>query len=108
MNIVRVWAPSAKRVAALIGQHRLEMEKEGREAHGWWRVSTPEIVPGVDYAFFVDDDEKPIPDPRTRFQPHGVHGGSRIVDDRAFLWTDQRFVAPLLSDAVIYELHVGS
>jgi maltooligosyltrehalose trehalohydrolase len=108
MNIVRVWAPNAKRVAALIGQRRLEMKQEGEEAHGWWRVSAPEIVPGVDYAFFVDDDEKPIPDPRTRFQPHGVHGGSRIVDDHAFLWTDQRFVAPLLSDAVIYELHVGS
>jgi maltooligosyltrehalose trehalohydrolase len=108
MNIMRVWAPNAKRVAALIGQRRLEMKQEGGEAHGWWHISAPEIVPGVDYAFFVDDDEKPIPDPRTRFQPHGVHGGSRIVDDRAFLWTDQRFVAPLLSDAVIYELHVGS
>ena len=29
MNIIRVWAPSANRVAALIAQRRFEMEKEG-------------------------------------------------------------------------------
>ena len=34
MNVLRVWAPNAKRVAALIGQRRLEMEAEGRAARG--------------------------------------------------------------------------
>ncbi|MBV8357869.1 MAG: malto-oligosyltrehalose trehalohydrolase [Deltaproteobacteria bacterium] len=108
MNILRVWAPNAKRLATLVGQRRLEMEKEGGEAHGWWQVSTPELAPGTDYAFLVDDDEKPIPDPRTRSQPSGVHGASRIVDHCAFSWTDQYFVASALSDAVIYELHIGT
>jgi maltooligosyltrehalose trehalohydrolase len=108
MNILRVWAPNAKRLAALIGQRRLDMEKEGGEARGWWQVSATELAPGTDYAFFVDDDEKPRPDPRTRFQPYGVHGASRVVDHHAFTWTDQHFAAPALSAAVIYELHVGT
>jgi maltooligosyltrehalose trehalohydrolase len=108
MNILRVWAPGAKRLGALIGQRRLEMEKEGSNARGWWRLKTRELAPGADYAFFVDDDEEPIPDPRSRFQPHGIHGVSRIIDDRTFVWTDESFEAPALSDAVIYELHVGT
>jgi maltooligosyltrehalose trehalohydrolase len=108
MNALRVWAPNAKRVVALIAQRRLEMEKEGAEARGWWHVSAPEILPGADYSFLVDDDEKPLPDPRTRFQPYGVHGVSRIVDHRAFKWSDSGFSARPLSDALIYELHIGT
>ena len=108
MNTLRVWAPDAKRMAASIAHRRLEMEKEGGEARGWWQVSAPEILPGADYAFLVDDDEQPIPDPRTRFQPNGVHGVSRIVDHRAFNWTDSGFSARPLSEALIYELHIGT
>jgi maltooligosyltrehalose trehalohydrolase len=108
MNALRVWAPNAKRMVASIAQLRLEMEKEGGEVRGWWQVSAAEILPGADYAFLVDDDEKPIPDPRTRFQPYGVHGVSRIVDHRAFNWSDSGFSARPLSDALIYELHIGT
>ena len=109
MNILRVWAPNANRVAALIGQRRFEMEKEGGEARGWWRVSAPEVIGDIDYAFVIDNEEKPLPDPRTRFQPYGIHGASRIVDHGEFKWTDQHFAAPPLSDAaIVYELHVGT
>jgi maltooligosyltrehalose trehalohydrolase len=108
MNLLRVWAPNAKRLAVSIRQCRLDMEKEGGAARGWWQLRTHALAPGADYAFFIDDDEKPIPDPRTRFQPHGVHGASRIVDDRTFAWTDQHFAAPALADAIIYELHIGT
>jgi maltooligosyltrehalose trehalohydrolase len=108
MNILRVWAPNANRVAALIAQRRFEMGKEGGEARGWWRVSAPEVIGDIDYAFVIDNEEKPLPDPRTRFQPYGIHGASRIVDHGEFKWTDQHFAAPPLSDATIYELHVGT
>jgi maltooligosyltrehalose trehalohydrolase len=108
MNILRLWVPSASRIKALIGQRRLEMEKTGGDARGWWEVSSHALAPGVDYAFFVDDDERPTPDPRSRFQPHGVHGFSRIIDDHAFAWTDEGFLAPALSDAIIYELHIAT
>jgi 1,4-alpha-glucan branching enzyme len=84
MNILRVWAPNANRVAALIAQRRFEMGKEGGEARGWWRVSAPEVIGDIDYAFVIDNEEKPLPDPRTRFQPYGIHGASRIVDHGEF------------------------
>ena len=66
------------------------------------------MIAGTDYSFVIDNEEQPLPDPRTRFQPYGVHGVSRIVDHGEFKWTDQHFVAPPLSDAAIYELHVGT
>ncbi len=107
MSVLRVWAPNARVVAALVGQRRLAMEKEDAPARGWWRVDTPAAVAGCDYAFIIDD-EKPLPDPRSRWQPQGVHGPSRMVDHKAFEWTDAHFTAPPLSHAIIYELHVGT
>jgi maltooligosyltrehalose trehalohydrolase len=62
----------------------------------------------MDYAFLIDDEEIPLPDPRTLFQPYGIHGPSRTVNDGAFKWSDQQFTAAPLSESVIYELHVGT
>jgi len=106
MNELRLWAPNAQRAAVRIGNRRVEMEKDG--AHGWWRAALPNAVPGADYAFVLDDDPTPLPDPRSRWQPSGVHGPSRIVDHSSFKWTDRGFSAPPLCDAVIYELHTGT
>ncbi len=52
--------------------------------------------------------KSPLPDPRSRWQPQGVHGPSRMVDHKAFEWTDAHFTAPPLSSAIIYELHIGT
>ena len=49
-----------------------------------------------------------MPDPRTQWQPHGVHGESRVVDHTAFPWTDSGWQAAPLSSALIYELHLGT
>ncbi len=108
MNELRVWAPNARRVAVQIEGRRLAMEKEGGEARGWWRLRSAEAIAGADYAFIVDDDERPLPDPRSPWQPQGVHGPSRIVDHDPFTWTDGDFAAPALTDAIIYELHIGT
>ncbi len=48
------------------------------------------------------------PDPRSRFQPDGVHGASRLIDIESFRWTDAGFQARPLASAVIYELHVST
>ena len=37
----------------------------------------------VDYGYLVDDADPPLPDPRSRRQPHGVHGPSRSFDAAA-------------------------
>ena len=75
---------------------------------GWWSATVEEAGPGTDYAFLMDDDPTPYPDPRSAWQPNGVHGPSRVVDHAAFEWNDAAWQAPPLSGAVIYELHIGT
>ena len=100
---VSVWAPNPQRVELVVGEDRHPMR---RDDGGWWRASV-ELEPGTDYAFSLDGGE-PRPDPRSPWQPHGIHAPSRTVDHDAFAWTDAGWSAPPLADAVIYELHVGT
>jgi maltooligosyltrehalose trehalohydrolase len=101
---LRVWAPDAERVEVVVAGRRCEME---RTDGGWWSASPPEARPGADYAFVVDGGD-PVPDPRSPWQPAGVHGASRIVDHSTFAWTDGSWQAPPLASAIVYELHVGT
>jgi maltooligosyltrehalose trehalohydrolase len=78
-----------------------------RDEGDWWNVDL-DLTPGVDYAFLIDGREPAIPDPRSRWQPGGVHGPSRVDDPDAFPWTDAGFRAGPLESAVLYELHVGT
>jgi maltooligosyltrehalose trehalohydrolase len=108
-----VWAPHRERVRLALGSDRHEMTRDER---GWWHVDVPTADEpatdgtggGTDYAFLLDDDETPLPDPRSRWQPAGVHGPSRRYDHRAFAWTDAGWRGHPLASGVIYELHVGT
>lgn len=104
MTCVRVWAPEVGRMALECAGQRRAMT---READGWWSVAAPELVHGTDYAFRVDEDG-PFPDPRSPWQPYGVHGASRWVEHGRFEWRDTGWQPPPLASAVIYELHVGT
>jgi maltooligosyltrehalose trehalohydrolase len=100
----RVWAPIAKQVEVKIGSDLFGMTaKEG----GWWSAELPLDGAGIDYMFVIDRGG-PLPDPRSPWQPNGIHGPSRTVDHAAFRWTDQHWQAPALSSAIFYELHVGT
>ena len=77
------------------------------EAGGWWTELPPHLPPGAEYAFAIDGAEA-LPDPRSAWQPHGVHGPSRLVDHDGFAWTDADWSPPAITDAIIYELHVGT
>jgi maltooligosyltrehalose trehalohydrolase len=101
--IFEVWAPRAKSVSVELGQRQFTMEPA--EA-GWWRVDV-RAQPGSDYWFRVDGGER-RPDPRSGWQPQGVHGPSRVVDHGAFAWQDDGWQAPPLASAILYELHVGT
>ncbi len=103
MVLFRVWAPSAHGVDLLLGGQRLPLTAERGD---WWSVEA-EAHPGDTYSYSVDGSE-PLPDPRSPWQPEGVFGPSALVDHSAFTWTDQRWQAPPLSSAVIYELHIGT
>jgi len=102
MNL-RVWAPHARRVEAEIAGTRKPMQA-GRD--GWWQVDTV-MDHGMDYAFLLDG-EGPLPDPRSPWQPEGVHGPSRWVDHGHFVWSDKGWQAPPLASAVIEEIHIGT
>lgn len=101
---LRVWAPSAKKVELQLKSERVRMTKADND---YWELDSPDLEAGSDY-FFVLDGKKPFPDPRSAFQPSGVHGPSRIIDHSAFEWHDRGWNAPVLSSGVIYELHVGT
>src|ERR1700733_2642731 len=106
MHEFKVWAPNVKRVAVAIGDARYPMS--GPDRKGYWNVTVEGAGPGTDYAFVLNDDPKQYPDPRSQWQPNGVHGASRLYDQSAFRWSDREWNAPPLERAVIYELHVGT
>jgi maltooligosyltrehalose trehalohydrolase len=83
------------------GSHdRIDATSDGG---GWWRG--PALAPGTDYAISLDGGP-PRPDPRSRWQPHGVHGPSRWLESAPATPSTHRPVP--LREALIYELHVGT
>jgi maltooligosyltrehalose trehalohydrolase len=101
-----VWAPAARRVRVVVAGTGHEMK---RAVDGWW--TAPEGVaapPGTDYAYQLDDDPTPLPDPRSAWQPAGVHGASRVYDHAGYAWGDGAWTGRQLPGSVIYELHVGT
>lgn len=106
MHRFAVWAPQAKRLSARVAGDDRAME--GPDDRGWWWLNVSEAASGTDYGFLVDDDAKVYPDPRSPWQPNGVHALSRTYDHSNFVWSDAQFQAPPLSSSIIYELHIGT
>jgi maltooligosyltrehalose trehalohydrolase len=104
MTAFGVWAPNAKTVDVQVGGGLHPMTAG---EHGWWFAEVAVAETHADYAFVLDGGE-PLPDPRSPWQPRGIHGPSRLVDHESFRWTDRHWRAGPLSAAVIYELHVGT
>ncbi len=103
----RVWAPRPQRVALqLNGTEALPMHKSGDQ--GWWTLSVADAGQGTTYAFLLDDETTAYPDPRSLWQPKGVHGASCVYDQSTFGWTDAQWHTPPLSSGIVYELHIGT
>jgi maltooligosyltrehalose trehalohydrolase len=77
------------------------------EPDGYFSGFTESAKAGDLYKYRIDRAGI-YPDPRSRYQPQGVHGPSAVIDPLDFCWTDAGFVAPAQKDLVIYELHVGT
>lgn len=104
----RVWAPNAETV-------ELHRERNGTSdrmpmlstSDGWFTAHA--VLEGDDrYGFVLDDALQPLPDPRSRRQPDGVHGLSALDDPAAHAWADEQWRGRQLAGAVIYELHIGT
>ena len=105
-----VWAPGAERVEVVLDGRRVDLEAviDDRDPGApTWIGTVDDVGHGDRYAIALDGGE-PLPDPASRAQPDGVHGRSAVVDTASFEWGDDGWVGVELTDAVIYELHVGT
>jgi maltooligosyltrehalose trehalohydrolase len=104
MNSFKVWAPHAKTVEVEVcgSRHRMSALAEG-----WWRAEISSSESNADYGFVLDRGP-PLPDPRSPWQPRGIHGPSRWLTHDEFPWGDHYWQAPPLASAVIYEVHIGT
>jgi maltooligosyltrehalose trehalohydrolase len=99
-----VWCPNAREgVEVDVAGRRVRMEPTER---GWF-TATIDAPAVTDYAYRMDGGE-PLPDPRSPWQPYGVHRASRTVDHASYPWRDSGWRAPALASGVVYELHVGT
>jgi maltooligosyltrehalose trehalohydrolase len=103
MDPIRVWAPRVSTIGVRADGADTTLTKAG---DGWW--TGPALDPGTDYGFVIDGAADALPDPRSRWQPGGVHGMSRTYDQDAYEWHDAHWAGRDLDTAVLYELHVGT
>ncbi|MET4781412.1 malto-oligosyltrehalose trehalohydrolase [Glaciihabitans sp. UYNi722] len=98
-----LWAPNATTVTLQLDGSRHLMTSVD---DGWWIAL--DSVTGSDYGYLLNDDQTPLPDPRSRRQPESVHGLSRTFDAAEFRWTDEAWTGRQLAGGMIYELHLGT
>lgn len=106
MHSFEVWAPRATRLSLQIDGAALPMK--GPDERGYWRITVDFAQPGMDYGFLIDEDPHPYPDPRSLWQPNGVHALSRVYDPSSYQWREPGFLPRPFVSAIIYELHIGT
>ncbi len=106
MHKFGVWAPQAQKMSLKWRDQILIMN--GPSKRGWWTLEVNEAGCGDKYAFLLDDEETPIPDPRSLRQTDGVHGLSELYDHALFEWHDQLWRGSPKTGSIIYELHIGT
>jgi malto-oligosyltrehalose trehalohydrolase len=106
-----LWAPQAAHVHLNVAVERDSTRGFAlqREADGWWRaqLNPSECAVGSLYSYRIDD-ELDVPDPASRFNPHGVHAASELIDPQSFEWHDGEWHGRRWDEVVLYELHVGT
>src|SRR5207302_972294 len=108
----RVWAPKAHDVDLVLEESADKNAKRmfqslTREENGYFSGSA-NVGAGALYRFRVNKAEHFHPDPASRFQPHGPHGSSCIVEPTQFKWADSRWRGVKLKGQTIYEMHIGT
>ena len=110
MHRLEIWAPFAKRLSVSVKGVAYAMD--GPHQGGWWdgswQLDVEDAMPGADYGFLIDDETAFYPDPRSQWQPHGVHEASRLYDQTAFGWIDAHFQPVPLASGILYEMHIGT
>jgi maltooligosyltrehalose trehalohydrolase len=108
----RVWAPKAQRID--VGLEDSAEKNANRTFHplacedGGYFSGVARAAAGSLYRFRVNNAVHFHPDPASRFQPHGPHGPSQVVDPTQFQWTDSEWPGVKLKGQIIYEIHSGT
>ncbi|MGH7477013.1 MAG: malto-oligosyltrehalose trehalohydrolase [Longimicrobiales bacterium] len=92
-----------ERSAARRRTYRLDAERGG-----YFSALVEEATAGTLYRFRVDEGERLLPDPASRYQPTGPHGASQVIDPRSYRWRDAAWRGSALAGQIIYELHIGT
>ena len=108
----RVWAPKAQHVDLVLEDSAEKNANRSfhplaREDGGYFSGVT-HAAAGSLYRFRVNNAVHFHPDPGSRFQPHGPHGPSQVVDPTQFQWMDSEWPGVKLKGQIIYEIHIGT
>jgi maltooligosyltrehalose trehalohydrolase len=103
--IVSVWAPLANEAAVALSEKNINVRLT-KDDWGYWNTETGEVKPGDLYKIVLDG--KQYPDPASLSQPEGVHGYSKAINLRDFIFNDKDWNNLPLEEYVIYELHTGT
>jgi maltooligosyltrehalose trehalohydrolase len=113
-TVFHVWAPEVERIDLVFeGRVGGVLDAPGAEhemtrgADGCHTIVVDDAPAGTLYRYRLDR-RGPFPDPASRWQPHGVHGPSCVVDPSVFHWTDAGWTGVPLERTVLYELHIGA
>lgn len=108
----RLWAPKAQNLDLVLEESAEQHAKRSfqplkREPDGYFS-GTSNVGAGALYRFRVDNAEHYYPDPASRYQPHGPHGSSCVVDPTQFKWNDSNWRGIKMKGQVVYEIHIGT
>jgi malto-oligosyltrehalose trehalohydrolase len=101
----RLWAPGQTHIGIVIDDR--DAVSMAHEPEGWFELITVGAHPGSRYRYVLQDGLQ-VPDPASRFQPEDVHGPSEVVDPASYSWKDADWRGRHWSEAVVYELHIGT
>jgi len=109
----RVWAPKRRQVELVLPEHAgnsgspssiaLQAEKDG-----YFSIRVAGLPVGTCYGYRLDGEDRLFPDPASRHQPQGPEGLSKIVDPRAFHWSDKTWKGVAAAGQILYEMHIGT
>jgi maltooligosyltrehalose trehalohydrolase len=102
----RLWAPAFETVS-LLAVPSGKSQPMARSSDGWFELTTDLVEVGGSYLFQLPNGMR-VPDPAARAQRRDVHGPSKLVDPRAYDWTQETWKGRPWEEAVIYELHTGT
>src|SRR5436190_12000879 len=107
-TLFRLWAPGANEVDIVLDAAgvpgELAMSPVGS---GWYQRAVAGVGAGARYALRIDH-RVTVPDPASRANPDGVHAPSSVVDPAAYVWRDDGWRGRSWTEAVVYEIHVGT